>query len=75
VLCVRVALNHPLPDGNKRTAFISMIEFLHRNGYRWRSHPDDPDATAHLIENVAAGKVSVESLAWIISSRIEPLSE
>ncbi|MGH7100656.1 MAG: type II toxin-antitoxin system death-on-curing family toxin, partial [Stellaceae bacterium] len=35
VLCVRLARNHPLPDGNKRVAYLAMIEFLARNGIEW----------------------------------------
>ena len=31
VLCVRLARNHPLPDGNKRVAYLAMVEFLARN--------------------------------------------
>ena len=32
VLCVRLARNHPLPDGNKRVAYLALLEFLARNG-------------------------------------------
>jgi death on curing protein len=28
VLLVHLAKNHPLPDGNKRAAYLAMIEFL-----------------------------------------------
>ena len=28
VLCTRLVKNHPLPDGNKRVGFVSMIEFV-----------------------------------------------
>jgi death-on-curing protein len=27
VLCVRIARNHPLPDGNKRLAWVTMVVF------------------------------------------------
>jgi hypothetical protein len=27
--------NHPLPDGNKRAAFLTMVEFIERNGLEW----------------------------------------
>jgi death-on-curing protein len=29
----RLVRNHPLPDGNKRTAYDVMVEFIERNGY------------------------------------------
>ncbi len=32
VLLERLARNHPLPDGNKRTAFLLTLLFLERNG-------------------------------------------
>ena len=30
----RIMRNHPLPDGNKRTAYDVMVEFIERNGPR-----------------------------------------
>lgn len=37
ILCSRLVRNHPLPDGNKRTAYLSMLMFLDTNGIAW--HP------------------------------------
>ena len=34
VLVERLARNHPLPDGNKRAAFLSLDRFLAANGAR-----------------------------------------
>jgi death on curing protein len=66
VLCARLARNHPLPDGNKRAAYLSMLEFIARNGHAWRGSPHDPDETVHVIEAVAANEVSEPDLAdWI----------
>ena len=31
VLCTRIARNHPLPDGNKRLAWICMVIFCEGN--------------------------------------------
>ncbi len=73
VLCSRIARNHPLPDGNKRTAFICLNEFLHRNGYRWTSHQRDPDETVRLIERVAAGDLSEDEFTGVVAQRIERL--
>jgi prophage maintenance system killer protein len=41
--------NHPLPDGNKRCAFLSTVEFVERNGRTWMPAPGDPDETDHVI--------------------------
>jgi death-on-curing protein len=64
VLCVRLARNHPLPDGNKRVAYVAMLEFLARNEVEWR--PPSVDETVETIEAVAAGRVSERELAdWL----------
>ena len=34
-LCFHLIRNHPLPDGNKRVAYLCMIEIVERNGYEW----------------------------------------
>ena len=64
VLCVRLARNHPLPDGNKRVAYLAMVEFLARNGIDWP--PPSPDETVATIEGVAAGTITEAHLAeWL----------
>jgi len=64
VLCVRLARNHPLPDGNKRVAYLAMLEFLARNGVEWT--PPSVDETVVTIEDVAAGNISERELAdWL----------
>ena len=58
-----IARNHPFVDGNKRTAFASIIVFLGLNGIDFDVSP--PDATA-IILGLAAGEISEEGLArWI----------
>lgn len=37
VLAVRLAKNHPLPDGNKRAAWVALRVFIEINGWRWES--------------------------------------
>jgi len=64
VLCVRLARNHPLPDGNKRVAYLAMLEFLARNGVELT--PPSVDETVVTIEHVAAGNISERELAdWL----------
>jgi len=64
VLCSRLIRNHPLPDGNKRTAYLCLTEFVERNGLLWPS--PDPDEVVALLEGLAARAVSEEELArWI----------
>ncbi len=35
VLIVRLAKNHPLPDGNKRVAWVALRMFIEINGWSW----------------------------------------
>ena len=70
VLCVYLARNHPLADGNKRAAYLSLLEFVERNGRTWRTSPDDPDETVHTIEGVAAGEIAEAALVDWIRSRL-----
>ncbi len=71
VLCVRLAKNHPLPDGNKRVAFVCVVEFCLRNGLTWTPPPGDEDgeASARAVLDIAAGlgdeQVVAELAAWI----------
>lgn len=63
VLCVRIARNHPLPDGNKRLAWVTMVVFLDLNGVQL--HRTDDDAVTTMLA-VAAGQMTEEQLAeWL----------
>jgi death-on-curing protein len=55
-----IARNHPFVDGNKRTAFASMIVFLGLNGIDFDVAP--ADATA-VILSLAAGEIGEDGLA------------
>jgi death on curing protein len=68
VLCVRLARNHPLPDGNKRAAYLAMLEFLTRNEISW--NPPSVDETVETIEGVAAGRITEQKLAQWLRARI-----
>lgn len=68
VLCVRLARNHPLPDGNKRVAYLPLLEFLARNDVEWV--PPSVDETVATIDRVAAGTIAERELAdWIRTTR------
>ena len=58
VLCWHLVKNHPLPDGNKRCAFLATVEFVERNGRTWVPAPDDPDETDRVIRGIASGELS-----------------
>ena len=64
VLLQHLVKNHPLPDANKRAAFLLTARFLHANGFAWG--PPDTDVDASMIERIAAGDAEhAEVLAWI----------
>jgi death-on-curing protein len=65
VLLVRLTKNHPLPDGNKRAAWLSMRMFVAVNGWTWHSRPDIDDAEATVVA-IAAGELDEAGTAeWL----------
>ena len=64
ILLERLARNHPLPDGNKRTAFFLTGLFLEADGAPLRGA--QPDVDVPMVERIAAGQVKhQEILAWL----------
>lgn len=57
VLVCRLAWNHPLPDGNKRAAWVSLAMFLDLNGAVWDPDPPDVDAAEAAMLAIAAHEV------------------
>jgi death-on-curing protein len=71
ILITRLARNHPLPDGNKRTAFLLMAVFLEANGSSLRGAL--PDIDVPMVERIAAGQADHEEvLAWLSERVGEP---
>ncbi|HTZ88517.1 MAG TPA: type II toxin-antitoxin system death-on-curing family toxin [Solirubrobacteraceae bacterium] len=70
VYCARIVTYHPLPDGNMRTAYDVMREFLERNGAVFEHPPGGLDATAEIIENVATNVLDERGLAAWLRERI-----
>ena len=63
VLCTRIARNHPLPDGNKRLAWICLVTFCDLNGYELFVAKEEAVRT---VVGVAAGEMSEDELRqWI----------
>ena len=57
VLVCRLAWNHPLPDGNKRAAWASLVLFLDLNDVTWEPDPPDVDDAEAAMLAVAAHEV------------------
>lgn len=69
VLCWHLVKNHPLPDGNKRCAFLATVEFVERNARTWRAAPGDPDETDRVIRAAAGGEISQADFREWIAAR------
>lgn len=56
--------HHPLPDGNKRTAVVTLVVFIKGNGRTWTA--PDHDAAVGTMLSVAARKLDPDGFAtWI----------
>jgi death-on-curing protein len=71
ILCARVIQDHPLPDGNKRVAFLCLVEFIERNGHRLDLRDGDtPEHIADVIVALAMHEISEREFADWVASRI-----
>ena len=72
VLGYRLVRNHPFPDGNKRVAFLAMVEMAERNGAAWYEPADDPegDETVAMMLAAAAGTVDEDTFAAWVEGRV-----
>jgi Prophage maintenance system killer protein len=67
VLVERLARNHPLPDGNKRSAFLALERFLAANGCPLLYA--DPDTDVPIMERIAAGEATPTEVARWLEAR------
>jgi death-on-curing protein len=65
VLMVRLAKNHPLPDGNKRVAWVALRYFLMLNDWTWSDPPSIDDAEAAVLSVASGSWGEVEMAAWL----------
>lgn len=64
VLVEHLVRNRPLPDGNKRCAFLAVERFLMANDRPIRD--PDPDTDARMVEKIAAGEATPnEIVRWL----------
>lgn len=71
VLLVRLAANHPLPDGNKRAAWVSLRLFVEMNGWNWDPRPTIDDAEAAVLA-VASGDWKEDATAEWLRAHLAP---
>jgi death-on-curing protein len=66
VLVCRLAWNHPLPDGNKRSAWAALTIFIDLNDGTWDPDPPDVDQAEQAMLAIAAGEVGEAwTAAWL----------
>ena len=66
VLVCRLTWNHPLPDGNKRAAWASLVMFIDLNGGAWDPDPPDIDEAEGAMLAIASGDVDeIWTAAWL----------
>ena len=73
MLVVRLAKNHPLPDGNKRAAWVSLRVFIEINGWTWSDYPP-VDESERLMIAVASGELVEAQVSEWLASRLRPTS-
>lgn len=66
----RIVRNHPLPDGNKRTAYDVMIEFVERNGHGFEHPAGGLMETAEAIEKLTAELMTEDEFQGWLAHRI-----
>jgi death-on-curing protein len=71
VLIVRLAKNHPLPDGNKRVAWVALRYFLVLNDWAW-VEPPTVDGAEHAVLAIASGEWDEAQTATWLRPRIAP---
>ena len=69
VLVVRLAKNHPLPDGNKRAAWVALRLFVDLNGWAWNPAPAVDDAERAMLA-VASGAWGVSEMAFWLGAQL-----
>jgi len=72
-LTCRLTWNHPLPDGNKRAAWATLLLLLDLNGARWNPDPPNIDEAEIAMFAVAAHDLDEEGFATWLRSRVEVL--
>jgi death-on-curing protein len=70
VLVEHLARNHPLPDGNKRAAFLSVWLFLEANGQPFTG--EDTERDAPMVEQIAAGEATPNGIIEWLEKRTAP---
>jgi death on curing protein len=65
VLVVRLARNHPLPDGNKRAVWVTLRLFIEINGWSWEPMPSVDEAERAMLSIASGEWDQAQVAAWL----------
>jgi death-on-curing protein len=65
VLITRLARNHPLPDGNKRTAWVALRLFIDINDWSWNPMPPVDEAEQAVLAITAGDWNEQQTANWL----------
>lgn len=71
VLIVRLAKNHPLPDGNKRAAWVALRLFIEINNWTWNTMPTVDDAERAVLA-IAGGTWNQDDASTWLRRHLAP---
>lgn len=71
VLLVHLAKNHPLPDGNKRAAWVALRLFIEINDWTWSTTPSIDDAERAVLA-IAAGTWNQDDASTWLRRHLAP---
>lgn len=67
-----IAATHCFGNGNKRTAFVAMLQMMHANGWTWNA---PPDIVSFVMLRAASnvGRMDVKEIASFIGCYAQPI--
>ena len=65
VLLVRLAKNHPLLDGNKRAAWVTLRLFVEINGWAWVPYPGIDEAEQTVLAVASSAWDEEKTAEWL----------
>jgi len=65
VLLVRLAKNHPLLDGNKRAAWVTLRYFIEINGWEWATYPEVDEAEQAVLAVASSSWDEEKTASWL----------
>jgi len=65
VLLVRLVKNHPLLDGNKRAAWVTLRMFIEMNARHWHAYPSVDEAERAVLAASAGEWDEAHTASWL----------